>query len=515
MKGAWGIVLAAVMAGAGGSRGQEVSRPEGAEALSAALREAGSASEKLRVLLRAIDDPDRSAAKVAILSRRLGAADGKPEDLFLAIAAVRVLAEFRGNAAAARALLAAHALHRKHPWLAERILDALARVGHESAWPTFEEIVRGGTSEAAVRAVRRAAWFPPAQAVEWLLNQGDFLEEQKRKGDEQRDRATPVIEEVVEVLGRLTGEPYKTFPEFQIWWRKRGEEFRRRVGGTSTAGMAVDRGSGWGERPPGRLPPVLLVDLRFSAIEGRRTSNGGVTEATARWGLLDKSAGRWTDRHAPDGAPGALEEGVVDLGGAGAFLAGLQSFTLTGWIRAWRPEPSGAGGGKSPGAEEGWRILSWLAPRADGVELCLRPDGSLQLGINESASESPVRTPAGRIPILASRDAGSEEQRNAAWRFFAVTYEAVTGTGRAVLYVGTPGQPALVQVELPYPRGPVGRRIAPVLSVGHLGPPWRAARPSEKFPGHIDEIRIYGSPLEDGGVLGPTEIEWVKKGLLR
>src|SRR5262249_16094359 len=117
-------------------------------------------------------------------------------------------------------------------------------------------------------------------------------------------------------------------------------------------------------------------------------------------------------------APGALDFGVnasdaaVDSPEPLGELGGLTQFTITGWLNN-RSAQQGPGGN---------RKRSWLNG-TDGVELVYRSDGSLHLGVNEGTDASPARGSANRFPTDVTAPSYN-------WRFFAVTYDAVTGQAR-------------------------------------------------------------------------------------
>jgi hypothetical protein len=63
--------------------------------------------------------------------------------------------------------------------------------------------------------------------------------------------------------------------------------------------------------------------------------------------------------------------------------------------------------------------------------LVQREDGSLQLGVNQTAVDSPVRSAAGQI--TADAEAAPDN-----WMFFAVTYHGTQPTGNAQFTFGSP-----------------------------------------------------------------------------
>src|SRR5262249_7606939 len=149
----------------------------------------------------------------------------------------------------------------------------------------------------------------------------------------------------------------------------------------------------------------------------------------------------------------------------------------------------------------GNRILSWLD--RDGVEIVLRFDGSLQVGINQKAELSDARTESSLFPLADDQVAMSIHN---GWRFFAVTYDATASSGQLRIYVGTRDQDAALRISRDAKGPRVGAKVAPGLSVGHVPPALRAAQPACTFRGLIDEIRIYGSTWDGSAALSPEAV---------
>src|SRR6185295_14610315 len=180
----------------------------------------------------------------------------------------------------------------------------------------------------------------------------------------------------------------------------------------------------------------------------------------------------------------------------------------TGWVLCTDGKEGPAG--KDAGA--GNRILSWLAPgkTGEGVELVLRGDGSLQLGVNQPADASTARTPSGKIPVVAQKPKDVGEANTNAWRFFAVTYDPGLAKDHVKFYVGTWQQDVVLVSTHDSNRGQSGGRIAPHLSVGNVPPAIRPAAPDRAFRGVIDEIRIFGSAADGAGALGLPELKRIQ-----
>ncbi len=371
-------------------------------------------------------------------------------NVLLASTAVEALAKFRGSVAASRALVGAAEALRRHPYLHARIVEALGRVGHETGLALFDEALKGPDAAAAVRAI---ASFPPSVAVEALLVEGRKLE---RRSGEEVDRLRG---ELLKGLQRLTGEKYPSLAEFELWWRKRGPAFRLEAAAREKT-----------ERPEARPPgPLLLVELSFREGMGSTTLNSGASAGLYPSALLPGPL--WTGQAPINAGPGALEWGkdgaaAVELGGGAGMenLKGLKSFTISGWLR--RTE-----------AKEDARLVSWLGK--EGVDLLLRADGRLLLGVNQPAEQSTLASPPGLVPLADPKAADP----NAAWRFVAVSYDATSSADHVKFYAGSWNDDAKRVGATASARGPSGTRVAP-LRIGGRG-----------FRGVLDEIRIHGGAL--------------------
>lgn len=392
--------------------------------------------------IRALGDV-RDPACVPALAKYLAPQNADCNAL-LPTAAVEALGRFRGSVAASRALVAAAGSLRRHPYLHARIVEAVARVGHEAGLALFDEALQGAEAAGAVRAI---AAFPAAVAVEALLVEGRKIE---RRSGEEVDRLRG---ELLKGLQRATGEKYPSLAEFELWWKKRGPAFRLEAAAREKADPPA-------RRPPG---PLLLVELLFREGMGSTTLNSGASAGLYPAALLPGPL--WTGQTPVNAGPGALEWGrdaaAVELGGPAGMenLKGLKSFTISGWLR--RTE-----------MKEDARLVSWLGK--EGVELVLRADGRLQLGVNQPADPGGA---GGQIPLA---------DPTAAWSFFAVTYDG----DRARFQVGSGNDDAREVASTPCARGTSGTRIAP-LRIGGRG-----------FRGMLDEIRIHGGALTAEEVVG-------------
>jgi len=243
-----------------------------------------------------------------------------------------------------------------------------------------------------------------------------------------------------------------------------------------------------------------IVELQFNEGRGRTTANTGTSaDAHAIARLIDERLA-WS-ASSPPGGNGSLDFGAehadraVELdGGPVAALAGLRSFTLTGWVNC-RSARVGSGGN---------RIVTAINHGGDGFDLVMLADGRLQLGVNQWPDGSPAKSSPARIPADAATPAAN-------WRFFAVTYDATQTPAEVKFYFGAPAQPATLDATVAYDTGPEGEDLGP-LAVGHFNSRTRPGHTDRMFRGLIDEIRVFGSRFDGSGVLTLEQIRNIQQG---
>ena len=229
-----------------------------------------------------------------------------------------------------------------------------------------------------------------------------------------------------------------------------------------------------------------LIHLKFNEGTGTSVSNSGTLG-----GSLTKTAiPSWSSN-----VPGNSNSGTfsIDYGNTAgnnyvesnapiSQLAGLTSFTITGWVNN-RNSTTGSGGN---------RIVSWINHGANGVDLVYRSNGSLALGIDQWPDNLP-----GSKPNKITTDANTNSSN---WRFFAVTY---SGT-QVKYYFGSSSTNLTLDTTLNYNRGPVDNNISR-LSIGNFNIATRNTSYLDRyFRGLIDDIRIYGT------VLNAQELQIIK-----
>jgi hypothetical protein len=485
-----------------------------AAALNAAAQDdATRAVEEFKAKLKATAEPFEKAQvvrafgglepKVPILVSplitALAPSTGDPF-LYVPTAAAEALGSFRSMAAASKALVSAAETYKRIPFLHRKLVLALGRVGHTSAMPLLDDALNGTDASLATLAIEAIGEMPAGMALEKLFNEYDRMDAKRKNAKDVYkavyDRCQPEIQKFVKTIA---AQPYPTFPELKIWWSKHGSEFKKESENRERERQTVRRESA----------PPLVVELLFKEGAGTVTMNSGASGTLFPSATLTTARPGWTGTTPPNGGPCALEwdkapgPHAVDLGGGPGLeqLRNLKSFTVTGWFMC-------TDGKEGQGAKEcgaGNRILSWLNPsKLEGVEVVFRSDASLQVGINEWAEASPVRSKPGVVHVYdpKEKDYGAEQFRT--WCFFAVTYDAAPAHGQAKLYLGWRGGDARLALALDYDRGAVGPLIASHLTVGNVAPQIRPQAPDRNFRGIIDEVRIFASP-RDGSAALPIE----------
>jgi hypothetical protein len=451
---------------------------------------ARSVHEKALAIQKLGDTPLKDPAMVLMLAPFLSPARGDFNTL-LPLTAIEALSKFRGQLAAAQALLRALPRYTTAPLLQKRALAALGRVGHESALPVLEAPLKGPDGAAAAASIQIILEMPAAMAAESLVTEWERQTQAKEKASPEQkkffDRMAP---EFLKALQKVSEEKYTTQAEFQLWWKKHGAAFKQ---------TSAEKESRPAEPSPPRsaLPPILLVELLFGGAGGS-TANTGTSSISHPSATVTDG---WPKRHisTPLETPGrSMDFGkkpgdhAVDLQGPLESLKGLVSFTIAGWLNVRSDKES----------PEGNRVLSWLASDS-GVELVYRGDGGLQLGINEGAVNSAARSAGGHFPVLDEKVVDATDRN---WHFFAVTYDSSLPAGQVKFYFGSVGKEATLGNALDYPRGTAGTKAPPVLSVGHVPPAQRAAAPDATFRGLMDEVRIFGSTVDGTGALTPSDV---------
>ncbi|HLY08943.1 MAG TPA: hypothetical protein VKW04_06475 [Planctomycetota bacterium] len=458
------------------------------ETFRAAMKEARSIEDRaVQIQALGTANPGEPGV-VAELSRFLVQA---PMDinLLLPVTAAAALGRMRGNRVAALTLVQALPSFRKTPYVYRRMIAALGQVGHETVLPTLQDLLTGNEAEPAMLAADALAELPADLALDALLKGWDGMQKRRAKvGDDVKKIHDRVGLEILRLVQKISGEKYPTLTEMQVWWTRRAPKWKD---------IAVDRErereqSRQAVPPAQELPAVVLVELLFNEGGGPSTANLGSSSAAFASAILTKNKPAWSHEIPPPGNASSLDWGAepgpfaVDMAGSLDHLKNLKSFTITGWLNA-RSSIEGPGGN---------RLMSWLD--RDGVEIVHRSDGSLQIGINQKAEASAIRTPPQQIPAV---DPTAVNALFMNWRFFAVTYDSTAASSNAKIYVGNRDVDAALIVQRDCLAGSTGPRIAAGLSIGNVPAGQRAILPKASFRGLMDEIRIFGSTRDGSGAL--------------
>lgn len=243
--------------------------------------------------------------------------------------------------------------------------------------------------------------------------------------------------------------------------------------------------------------PRPLVELLFDTIKDNTTPNTGLSATTSPAAIITPGWPQPSRTLPPAGGTGSMDFAkdpkpyAIDLPGAGAALRGLKSFTISAWVNS-RDNAEGRGGN---------RIVVWSTPTGDGIDLACHQNGSIALGVNTwndiNGAES---SSAGRI--TANDQAPADN-----WRFLAVTYDSTAANQQVRYYFGDAATKAQLDRAVTYSRGQVGTSAAPDLTIGHLAPAIRSTdNTTAMFRGLIDQVRIWGSPVDGSGALTPEQV---------
>ena len=170
----------------------------------------------------------------------------------------------------------------------------------------------------------------------------------------------------------------------------------------------------------------------------------------------------------------------------------LASFTLQGWFKT------------VPG-----KTIGEFARLFDNHNDQVSPQGGFELygGRNVNGPVDP-----GKLSLLvnggqASTTTASYQEQNT-WVFFAVSYDATLTTNNVKFYKGTKTSPVILIDTLSLNKGTVNDEPTG-LGLGN-----RDRRPSiptqvqeRPFDGFLDNMRIFGAPTGNGGVLSLSELE--------
>ena len=218
-----------------------------------------------------------------------------------------------------------------------------------------------------------------------------------------------------------------------------------------------------------------------------RDSNEPIVRAGFAEGEVPNLKLNGTAQRTPEGAlrlPDGEPWGWVNAGDNPIEdLAGLRSFTISGWLK---PESLTTGSG-------GNRILFCLQRDHSGIDLVCHSDGKLRLSVNQ-------------WPDNVKNDSSPGQLVVGKWTYFAVTYDSAQTTENVAWYFSPPLDAPATQAELKLDRrttynvGPVATDIGP-LTLGNFNETMRSAGPDRQFRGEIRGLQIWGSRVSERGAL--------------
>ena len=246
--------------------------------------------------------------------------------------------------------------------------------------------------------------------------------------------------------------------------------------------------------------PLPIVELKFNEGSGTTLTNTGTAGGNA---TKASSIPIWSTNTYINGGTHALDYGTVssvnnyvDFANT-TGLKNLKSFTIMGWVNARSSNTIGGGN----------RIVTFNSNGTNdnhGVDLSMRSEGSLAIGINEwSNGANGKSSSSGKITVDSNASFNN-------WTFFVVTFDITLTSGQVKFYFGTNSKTAELDAvhTLANPVA-VGANISPTLSIGSHAPSARACQAnavSQMFRGLIDNIAIYGSTTNGSGALNLSEI---------
>lgn len=158
-------------------------------------------------------------------------------------AAIELLKDYRFDPLAVQALSAAIPANRTKGPILEKIIDALGRIGHESAVPVLVERIDTGDTMTALAVAQALGKIESAASIEALLKAFDRLDRENKKGQDLQKEAKKAFEgrqravaESIQVsLKFLTGQFFSSYAEYDAWWAKNRETFK----------FKTEKGVGW------------------------------------------------------------------------------------------------------------------------------------------------------------------------------------------------------------------------------------------------------------------------------
>ena len=168
-------------------------------------------------------------------------------------------------------------------------------------------------------------------------------------------------------------------------------------------------------------------------------------------------------------------------------LEGVQSFTISGWLKA-SDMKVGSGGN---------RILFSLQHNRSGIDLVHHADGKMRLAVNE-------------WPDGIRNDSSTGKVKISKWVFFAVTYDASKNQDSVCWYFGDDNTPATLDRKTNYNNGAADEGSGNLM-IGNFNKTLQSAGLDRQFRGQIRGLQIHASRLAERGALSLERIRQLQK----
>ena len=174
------------------------------------------------------------------------------------------------------------------------------------------------------------------------------------------------------------------------------------------------------------------------------------------------------------GAPFALDGTTFNVFSNNP-LGGKQKVTITGWVNC---KVSTAGSFGNP-------VFTWGEGSSYGIDLVYQSDGSLRLGINELAVNSPAASNASKVTTDPAAGANN-------WIFFAATYDS---DGQVQFFFGNSTADAALDVTRTYMGRGATAGIYGAIGIGQYSFTATAPGTNSKFSGLMDDFNVFDRVL--------------------
>ena len=197
-------------------------------------------------------------------------------------------------------------------------------------------------------------------------------------------------------------------------------------------------------------------------------------------------AARSTNTPPRIGAPFALDGTTFNVFPIIRWV-GSKKITITGWLNC---KASTAGSFGNP-------VFTWREGSNSGIDLVYQSDGSLRLGINELAANSPAVSNASKVTTDPAAGANN-------WIFFAATYDS---NGQVQFFFGNSTADAALDVTRTYTGRGATAAIGSGIGIGQYNSAFPTDPPTNsKFSGLMDDFNVFE------GVLTLSEIINIQRG---